>query len=286
MTLLYKRISLNNKFSIRLSFYFLFVLCFIDGSKELSRAQTTNQFADEKLEAIGIDERLGQTVDLSVKFALSNGDSVLLSDLLEEGKPIVLNPVYYECPMLCGLVLNGLLKSASNVDWTPGKEYNIITFSINPEEKHELASQNRTSYIDSLGRTDALNGWYFLTGTQENITKLTNSIGFRFFYDELNKQYSHPASLVILSPEGVITRYLYGIEYEPIQFKKALSEAVNGEIGSTVDKIILYCFSYDPDLNSYVPEALQIMKLGGVVIMLGLGLFLGILWFKEKFKTT
>lgn len=265
--------------------YFLFVLCFIGSGLTNLCAQISNEIAENKLNKLGIDEKLGQTIDLSTRFALSNGDSVYLRELLKSGKPIVLNPVYYECPMLCGLVLNGLLKSASNVDWTPGEEYQIITFSINPDEKHELAAQNKKAYVDSLGRPKAWNGWYFLTGTQENIKKLTESIGFRFFYDEVAQQYSHPACIVIISPDGTITRYLYGIEYDTIQYKKALSEAVDGKIGTTVDKIILYCYSYDPNLNSYVPQALQIMKLGGVFIVLGLGTFLSILWIKEKFKT-
>lgn len=206
--------------------------------------------------------------------------------MLKSGKPIILNPVYYECPMLCGLVLNGLLKSASNVDWSPGDEYQIITFSINPKETHELAFENKSAYLDSLNRESAKNGWYFLTGSEANIQKLTQSIGFRYFYDESIKQYSHAASIVIVNPLGVISRYMYGIEYEPVQFKKGLSEAVDGKIGTTVDKILLYCYSYDPNLNSYVPQALNIMKVGGVIIMVSLGLFLGILWFKEKFSTT
>lgn len=285
MTLQYKRTKTRNNHFLKKAYFFI-VLCFISSSITNLHAQISNQIAENQLNKLGIDEKLGQTIDLSTRFALSNGDSVYLRDLLKSGKPIVLNPVYYECPMLCGLVLNGLLKSASNVDWTPGDEYQIITFSINPDEKYELAAQNKNAYVDSLGRTQARNGWYFLTGTQENITKLTESFGFRFFYDEIAQQYSHPASIVIISPDGTISRYLYGIEYDAIQYKKALSEAVDGKIGTTVDKIILYCYSYDPNLNSYVPQALQIMKLGGIFIVLGLGTFLSILWIKEKFKTT
>lgn len=264
------------------SISFLFVLCFSVLLIKQANAQVKNKFVEERLSGIGIDERLGDVIALDAKFALSNGDSVLIKDLLKAGKPIIINPVYYECPMLCGLVLNGLLKSAEKVDWSPGAEYQIITFSINPLEKHDLANQNRTAYLDSLKRESAKNGWYFLTGNDTMIRKLTQSIGFRYFYDKEMQQYLHAAAIIVVNPDGMITRYLYGIEYEPVQFKKALSEAVDGKIGTTIDKILLYCYAFDPDLNSYVPQALNIMKLGGVVILICLGLFLGILWFKEK----
>ena len=280
-----KRIK-QSKLKPKISTFFIvlsFIVCLIDSS---IAQQLSNKYVEKQLNSIGIDEKLSESIAINAKFALSNGDSIQISDLLKSGKPIIINPVYYECPMLCGLVLNGLLKSASQVDWSPGNEYQIITFSINPDEKHELARENRSAYLDSLNRESAQNGWYFLTGNDEMIHKLTESIGFRYFYDEVSKQYSHAASIIIVNPDGKITRYLYGIEYDPIQFKKALSEAVDGKIGSTVDKILLYCYSYDPNLNSYVPQALNIMKVGGVIIMVSLGLFLGILWFKEKFSST
>jgi protein SCO1/2 len=267
-------------------FFIVFVLCFIVVDIQVAFAQIPqNSFVQNELNSMGIEEKLGETISLDAVFALSNGDSVSIQQLLESGKPIILNPVYYECPMLCGLVLNGLLKSTSQLDWSPGREYTIITFSINPNENHLLAETNRLGYLDSLNRNGAENGWYFLTGNNKSIQKLTESIGFNFFYDERIKQYNHPAAIIVLSPDGKIMRYLYGIEYDSIQLKKAMSEAVNGKIGSTTDKLILYCYTYDPNLNSYVPAALNIMKLGGVFIMIGLGTFLGLLWFKEKLKS-
>lgn len=270
----------KNNFFFRI---FLTVLCFTVVEIRLASAQEpTNQFVENQLNSMGFDEKLGDIIALDAIFALSNGDSVRISDLLKDGKPIILNPVYYECPMLCGLVLNGLLKSISQIDWTPGNEYNIITFSINPNEKADLAKSNKQGYLDSLKRESASNGWYFLTGNQSSIKRVTESIGFKYFFDKRTNQFNHPAGIIILSSEGKVTRYLYGIEYDNIQLKKALSEAVDGKIGSTTDKILLYCYTYDPNLNSYVPTAVNIMKLGGVVIMIALGLFLGILWFKEK----
>jgi len=273
--------TLNNRF------LFLSVLCLTVLSFKSSFAQSVaNKFVQNNLNSIGFDEHLGEYIYTDDYFALSNGDSIKIKDIFKNDKPIILNPVYYECPMLCGLVLNGLLKSVSTIDWSPGFEYNIITFSINPNEKHDLAKSNKLGYLDSLNRKSAENGWYFLTGNEKAIKKLTDSFGFRYFFDERINQFNHPAGIVVLSPQGKITRYLYGIEYESIQLKKALSEAVEGKIGTTTDKLILYCYSYDPDLNSYVPVALNIMKLGGIIIMLGLGLFLGVLWFKEKYSFT
>lgn len=268
-------------------FKLIFVLCSTVVLFESALSQTVvNKFIQKNLDSIGFDEKLGEYIYSDDYFALSNGDSVKLKNLFGNDKPIILNPVYYECPMLCGLVLNGLLKSASKIDWSPGKEYNIITFSINPNEKQDLAKSNKSGYIDSLKRTSAKDGWFFLTGNEKAIQRLTNSFGFKYYYDERINQFNHPAGIVVLSPQGKITRYLYGIDYESIQLKKALSEAVEGKIGTTADKLILYCYSYDPDLNSYVPVALNIMKLGGVIIMLFLGLFLGVLWFKEKYSST
>ncbi len=268
-------------------FYLFFVLCLIVQSNNSSYAQSmANKLVQNNLNAIGFDERLGEYIFSDDNFALSSGDSIKIKNIFHNNKPIILNPVYYECPMLCGLVLNGLLKSVSAIDWNPGEEYNIITFSINPNEKHDLAKSNKLGYLDSLNRKSAENGWYFLTGNENAIKKLTASFGFRYFFDERINQFNHPAGIVVLSPDGKITRYLYGIEYESIQLKKALSEAVEGKIGTTADKLILYCYSYNPDLNSYTPVALNIMKLGGVIIMLGLGLFLGVLWFKEKYSST
>lgn len=241
-----------------------------------------NQTKPEILEEIGVDEKLGDTIPLDLRFANSEGDSVRLGDLIESGKPVLLNPLYYECPTLCSLVLDAVYKVVEKLAWSPGDDYTIISFSIDPEEGPDLAAQNKDFYIRDLDRPNASSGWHFLTGNEDEIKELTESIGFRYKYDEPTGEYIHMASIMMISPEGKITRYLYGLEFREMDLRNALYEAADGEIGTAVDKVVLYCFTYDPSSQSYVPVAINIMKLGGLATVIILGIFLGIFWSRER----
>ncbi|MDZ7757816.1 SCO family protein [Rhodohalobacter sp.] len=244
-----------------------------------------NQSKPQILEEIGVDEKLGDTIPLDLKFANSEGDSVRLGDLFIDGKPVLLNPLYYDCPTLCGLVLDAVYKVVDQLVWSPGKDYTIISFSIDPEEGPELAAQNKRSYLESLDRPEAEEGWHFLTGNRQEIEALTKSIGFRYKYDERNGEYIHLASIMMLSPEGKITRYLYGATFRELDLRNALHEAADGNIGSAIDQVVMYCFTYDPSSQSYVPVAMNIMKLGGLATLIILGIFLGIFWRREHLST-
>jgi len=248
---------------------------------EISAAQL-NRGKPAVLDSVGVDEKLGQQVPLDVTFSNSDGKQITIGEILEDGKPVLINPLYYECPMLCGLVLEGVFKVVNELAWSPGNEYTIISFSIDPEEKPGLAMKNKSRYISGLGRPGAENGWYFLTGTEENIKKLTNALGFRYTRDERTGEYIHAAAIGFLSPDGMISRYLYGIEFQEFSLRNALYEAADGKIGSAVDRVVLYCFTYDPDSNSYVPVAINIMKIGGLATLIFLGIFLGLFWSREK----
>jgi cytochrome c oxidase subunit 2 len=182
--------------------------------------------------------------------------------------------------MLCGLQLNGLLAGLKGFDWTPGKQFRIVTVSIDPREGASLGAGKRTTFLTEYGRGAA--DWSFLVGSQGEIARLAAAVGFGYRYDAATKQYAHPAVLYAVSPEGRISRYLYGIDYRPRDLKFSLIEASAGRTGSTIDKLILSCFHYDAEAHRYGPYALGIMRLGGGLTLLVLGLVLGLLWRRER----
>lgn len=242
-----------------------------------------NQGKPAILEEIGVDEKLGESIPMDLEFVNSDGQIIRLNDLIEEGKPVLLNPLYYECPMLCGLVLDAVYNVVNELAWSPGSDYTIISFSIDPEETPEMAARSKEKYLSQLGRFGSEKGWHFLTGDEESIKKLTDSIGFRYKYDEQTGEYIHLASIMMISPSGTITRYLYGASFREFDLRNALYEAADGTIGSAMDKVLMYCFTYDPSSQSYVPVAMNIMKLGGLATVIFLGIFLGVFWRRERF---
>lgn len=241
-----------------------------------------NQNRPAILDEIGVDEKLGEKIPLNLRFANSEGDSVSIGDLIESGKPVLLNPLYYECPVLCGLVLDGVFKVINDMAWTPGRDYTIISYSIDPEEGPEHAAAHKERYLRDLNRPGAEEGWHFLTGSEESVRALSDAVGFKYKYDERTGEYLHLASVMMLSPEGVITRYLYGANFNEFSFRNALYESADGQIGSALDRVFLYCFTYDPSSQSYVPVAMNIMKLGGLATVIILGIFLGVFWMRER----
>lgn len=246
-------------------------------------AQLNDRLPDE-LQDLGIDEKLGDYIPLEAKFADINGDSVTLGSLIGQGKPVILNPMYFECPMLCGLVVDGLIDVVEDLDWQPGNEYIIVSFSIDPEEDYTLAAEYRQRYLSKLKTSNAENGWYFLTGSKDQIDAVVESIGYKYSEIKGTGEYAHSAALTMLSPEGKITRYLYGIKFKEFDVRNALYESADGKVGRTLERLIMYCYQYDPDSNTYSPIAINIMKLGGVVTLAGLGFFLALLWVRDLNK--
>lgn len=243
--------------------------------------QLNNQ-KPKKVQNVGVEEHLGDTIPLDLKFATSNGDSVRLAELIQGDKPVILNPVYYNCPMLCSMVINAIYQGVKDVKWNPGDDYNIITFSFNPKEDYKLAASVKDSIMQKFSRDGTAKGWHFLTGKEPAIRALTNAVGFKYEKLKAKEQYAHSAAIMFLSPDGKITRYLYGIDYKEFNIRNALYEAADGEIGSTIDKVLLYCYVYNADSNSYVPVAWRVMQVGGFIIMIVLGIFLGFMWFGHK----
>jgi protein SCO1 len=231
-----------------------------------------------ELEGVGITEVPGARIPLQLEFLDEDGRTVRLADYFAAGRPVILTLNYYRCPMLCGLMLNGLLDGLKRLDWTPGKEFEIVTVSFDPLETPTLARLKKQSYMEEYARPEAVAGWHFLVGQQENITALANAVGFHYRYDEERKQYAHAAGLFVATPDGRVARYLYGVVYEPRTLRLALTEAAHGDIGSSVDQLLLYCFHYDANQGRYVLAAETFMRLGGGATALILGLWLFTWW--------
>jgi len=264
------------RFLAYISFLFLFV--------SSSLAQVSD--LPPELRGVGIEERLGDKVPMDVVFTNENGEQVTLADYFLSGKPVIITPIYFECPMLCNLIINGLTDGLKELNWQAGDQFEIITFSIDPNEGHELAAQKKESYIRLLGKQEAASGWHFLTADQQNIDRMTDALGFNFKWSEEAQEFLHGSAIMFVSPEGQLTRYLYGIEYPQLSLRNALFDAAEGKIGTVMDKVVLYCYTYDPDSRSYVASAVNIMKLGGLVTLMGLSIFLGLLWFRKNTSKT
>ncbi len=239
-------------------------------------------FQPGELEKIDVVENLGDTIPLDLEFTNDKGRTFQLADYFNQDKPVIIVLAYYNCPMLCSLVLNGLTTAAQDIDFKPGKDYTILTISIAPDETVELAAAKKKNYIEALGIPGADAGWHFCVGDSSQSRALANALGFKYYWDEKQQQWAHPAVLHFLSPKGKITRYLYGLQYKPQDVRLGLLEASQGKIGTTIDRIVLYCFHYNPDSKGYAVVATNVMKIGGLITVVLLGIFLGILWMRNR----
>jgi protein SCO1/2 len=239
---------------------------------------------DDTDKGIDVVEHLGDTIPLDLTFTDDHGKEVVLSQYFGQGKPVILTLAYSNCPMLCSVILDGLTNGVRELEWRPGDEFQMITVSIDPLETVELTSARKHRYLQSIGPMSDDHGWAFLVSPENHAKPLADALGFIYYYDKENKQYAHPAVTFVLTEDGVISRYLYGIKYKKQDLKLALLEASQGKIGNTIDRIILYCFHYDPDAKGYVVFAGNVMRLGGVITVILLALFLGILWARDRVR--
>jgi protein SCO1/2 len=247
------------------------------------RGQVVLETTDD-LKRIDVEEHLGDTIPLDLTFVDEDSQTVELGSFFNQGKPVLLVLGYYECPMLCNLVFNGLVDGMKPLSLTPGDDFQIVTVSIDSAETPQLATAKKANYVQQLGKQIDPSSWEFLVGDEGQIERLAGAVGFKYFYDKKRDEYAHPAVIFLLTEQGVISRYLYGIEFKTSDLKLGLLEASQGKLGSTVDKIILYCFHYDPDAEGYVVVAGNVMKLGGVATLAALVIFLSILWVGERRK--
>jgi protein SCO1 len=230
---------------------------------------------------VAIDQRLDQQVPLDLQFRSESGKIVHLRDYFR-GKPVILNLVYYRCPMLCSIVTDGLTNSLSELKFDIGNEFDVLTVSFDPRDTPLEATARRTKFVKRYGRPGAGDGWHFLTGSEPSIRALTDSVGFYYAYDSKIDQYAHGATLIILTPAGRISRYFYGFEYKPRDIRLGLVEASAGRIGSMTDAILLMCYHYDPATGRYSRMAMNYVRAGGVATMLSLGGFIFIMIRRER----
>lgn len=240
-------------------------------------SQAQRLAADRSLSKIDIVEHLGDRLPDDLTFVNESGDSMAFSEIMGSDKPVILTLAWYQCPMLCTLVLNGLSNGVQEIDWPVGDEFKLVTVSIDPTETARLAKSKGKGYRQAVN-SERVDGWHFYTGDQSEITALADAVGFQYYYDEDTEIYAHPATAIIITPDGRISRYLYGLSFEGRELRLALGEAAGGNIGSIIDRIILRCYHYDPDAKGYVVMAGQVMRIGGFATVLILGTFLAGLW--------
>lgn len=233
------------------------------------------------VKGVDVIERLGDLVPAGVRFTDSEGRPFQLADVLRQGRPVILTLVYYRCPALCSLVLSGLTRSLRAVDLRLGDDYRVVTVSIDPSETPRLAAESKRGHLQALGADPATAAWTFATGAEPEIQALAGALGFQYTYDAPTRQYAHAAAIFVLSPEGKISRYLYGIDYPARDLRLALVEASRGRVGTSLDRVLLTCFKYDPASRRYEPYVLGFVRIGGLLVFLALATLLSILWRQE-----
>jgi protein SCO1 len=233
-----------------------------------------------QLEQIRIDQRLGQQLPLDATFRDESGKQVRLGDYFGK-KPVILTFVYYECPMLCTQVLNGLVSAVDILKFDIGREYDIVTISIDPVETPAMAAAKKKMYLDRYKRAGANKGWHFLVGDQQNVKAVTEAAGFYYAYDPVTKQFAHASAIMVVTADGHMAQYYYGLEYSPKDLRLALVEASENKIGNVVDQLLLYCYHYDPATGKYGAVAMNILRLAGAATVLVLGGFMAVMFRRD-----
>jgi protein SCO1/2 len=235
------------------------------------------------LREVGIDQRLNQRIPMKLLFRDEDGRLVQIGDLFK-GKPVVLALVYYQCPMLCTMVLNGTLRAVRTLSLDAGTDFEIVAVSFDPSEAPALAAAKKAEYVRRYERKNGEAGWHFLTGDQAAIRQLTDTAGFRYKYDPSTKQFAHASAIIVVSPDGRISRYLYGIEYSARDLRLSIVEASQGKVGSPVDQALLYCFHYDPATGKYGFVIMNVIRVLGAATVACLATFLWIMFRRDRNK--
>ncbi len=230
---------------------------------------------DALIERVGIDQKLGAQVPLGLRFTTAEGKDIALGDLIGE-RPVVLVLAYYECPMLCTLVLNGLLRAMNVLEtFDVGREYDVLTVSIDPRETAALAADKKAGYLGRYRREGAAEGWHFLVGEQEPVTALAEAVGFRYVYDEATDQFAHGSAVMVLTPGGKVSKYHFGQEFSPFDLRMSLVEAAKTRIGGLSDVVLFLCFQYNPLDGTYSFAIMRFLRVVGVLTVIGILAFIG-----------
>jgi protein SCO1/2 len=230
---------------------------------------------------VGIEQRLSAQVPAELTFRDETGKPVRLGDYFGK-RPLILNLVYYQCPMLCGEVLAGLTGAMKVVPFELGKDFDVLTVSFDPRETPAMATEKKAEFVRRYGRKGGDQGWHFLTGPAESINALTKAVGFQYQFDEHSQQFAHAAAIVVLTPGGKVSRYFYGVEFSPKDLRLGLVEASQNKIGSVVDQVLLYCYHYDPNTGKYGAIISNILRLAALATMLMVGTLLFVMFRHER----
>ena len=231
---------------------------------------------------VNIAQHLDTQLPLDAALRDESGRMVHLGDYFNHGRPVVLNFVYYSCPMLCPMVLDGMTNTLTELKFDLGKEYDVVTISIDPRDTFEQAAEKKEKYVRRYGRFGAANGWHFLTGPEMSIKKIAHAAGFAYAYDLSSNQFAHGAVLMVTTAEGRISRYLFGFEYKARDLRLALAEAGKGRVGGLAEEVLLLCFHYNPATGKYSAAAMNFVRAGGVATVIGLSSFIFIMIRKER----
>jgi protein SCO1/2 len=235
------------------------------------------------LRDVGIDQLLNNPVPLDLDFVDETGRPVKLREYFTD-KPVLLTLVYYDCPQLCNQVLTGAVGALKTLPMVPGKDFIWLTVSFDHREQPELAAAKKDNYVKQLGKPEAAKGWHFLTGSEAAVKELTHAVGFRFLWDPAKKQYAHASGIMVLTPDGKVSRYFYGIEYAPRDLRLGFVDAGQGRIGSLADQIIMYCYLYDPTTGTYGLQVMRVLRIFAVLTLLTLVVLFIFLRYKAKQK--
>lgn len=237
-----------------------------------------------RLKGVDVTERLGETLPLATELRDSEGRTVRLGDFFDGQRPVILTFNYSDCPMLCSLQLSRFVQALAQMKRTAGSDFQIVTVSIDPAETVERARETKARYLRDYGRPEAASGWNFLLGSEQAVRGVADAVGFSYSYNEERKEWLHAAALMVLTPDGRVARYIYGVDYHPETLNLSVVEGSEGKIGSTMDRLVLYCFHYDESEGRYAPVAMNIMRVGAGLVAVLLGAFLSVYWVAESRK--
>ena len=230
---------------------------------------------------VGLDQKLGSQLPLDARFRDEAGRDVRLGEYFGK-RPVVLALVYYDCPMLCTQILNGLVRAVKTLTFSPGREYDVVAISFDPRERPPLAARKKEEYVKRFGRTETSPAWHFLTGDIASIKAVTQAVGFRYKYDVHTNQYAHASAIYVVTADGHMSRYFYGIEYAPKDLRLGLIEAAQNKIGTPVDQLLLFCYHYDPSTGKYTPIAMNILRAAGGATVFALGGFIFVMLIRDR----
>jgi protein SCO1 len=256
------------------------IACALLLAATLAHAEAPDAQLAGVLREVRIDQKLDEQVPAGLVFTDETGKQVKLGDYFGKN-PVILNLVYFECPMLCSQVTNGLVQSMRLLSLSAGQDFTVLTVSFDPRETAGLSMAKRAGYLKAYGREGGGDGWHFLTGDEDNIRKLTDAVGFRYVWDEKLKQFAHAAAIMLLTPQGKVSKYFYGIEFQARDLRLGIVEATDGKIGTLSDSVLLLCYHYDPQQGRYSMTVLGILRLAGIVTVLAVVTFMTVMLGRE-----